>query len=84
MCQGYRASRTTRTPELPVPPSACPIHGPFPPSRASRAPAHPRAPPSPQNPPGKDVEAPFMALATTFHRNYEEKVGAFQDACRNY
>lgn len=45
---------------------------------------YPHVPPHPQNPPGKDVEAPFMALATTFHRNYEEKVGAFQDACRNY
>ncbi|GFR48252.1 hypothetical protein Agub_g10117 [Astrephomene gubernaculifera] len=35
-------------------------------------------------PPGKDIEAPFVSIATTFYRNYEEKVTAFQDACRNY
>ncbi|EFJ50518.1 rab-related GTPase [Volvox carteri f. nagariensis] len=35
-------------------------------------------------PPGKDFEAPFNSIATTFYRNYEDKVTAFQDACRNY
>ncbi|PNW88859.1 hypothetical protein CHLRE_01g047950v5 [Chlamydomonas reinhardtii] len=36
------------------------------------------------NPPGKDADAPFLSIATTFYRNYEDKVAAFQDACRNY
>ncbi|GLC43566.1 Intraflagellar transport protein 27 [Pleodorina starrii] len=35
-------------------------------------------------PPGKDYEAPFNCIAQTFYRNYEDKVAAFQDACRNY
>ncbi|GIM06376.1 hypothetical protein Vretimale_10652 [Volvox reticuliferus] len=35
-------------------------------------------------PPGKDYEAPFTCIATTFYKNYEDKVAAFQDACRNY
>ena len=37
-----------------------------------------------QLPPGASVEAPFMNIARTFYKNYEEKVTAFQDACRNY
>ncbi|PNH10380.1 Intraflagellar transport protein 27 [Tetrabaena socialis] len=35
-------------------------------------------------PPGKDVDAPFISIATTFYKNYEDKVASFQDACRNY
>jgi transport family protein 27 len=40
--------------------------------------------PPPQVPPGTDIDAPFVALAKAFHRNYEEKVAAYIDACRNY
>lgn len=35
-------------------------------------------------PPGKDVEAPFVALAKAFLKSYEEKVAAYKDACQNY
>eukprot|EP00798_Chlamydomonas_sp_ICE-L_P008272 gene8272-1541_t len=35
-------------------------------------------------PPGKDVEAPFAAIAKAFHKSYEEKISAYNDACRNY
>jgi hypothetical protein len=38
----------------------------------------------PQVPPGKDIEAPFLSIAKACHKSYEEKVNAFQDACRNY
>ena len=37
-----------------------------------------------QVPPGKDIEAGFVALAKAFHKTYEEKVAAYTDACRNY
>lgn len=37
-----------------------------------------------QVPPGKDIDAPFFALAKAFHKSYEEKLTAYQDACRNY
>ncbi|KXZ55047.1 FAP156 protein [Gonium pectorale] len=35
-------------------------------------------------PPGKDIEAPFVSIATTFYKNYEDKVATFQAACQNY
>lgn len=35
-------------------------------------------------PPGKNIDAPFVTIAKAFHKSYEEKVAAFQDACRNY
>lgn len=38
----------------------------------------------PQAPPSQNVDAPFVALAQAFQRNYEEKAVAFVDACRNF
>lgn len=35
-------------------------------------------------PPGKDYELPFVAIAKQFHKYYEETVRNYQDACRNY
>ncbi|KAG2493975.1 hypothetical protein HYH03_007902 [Edaphochlamys debaryana] len=35
-------------------------------------------------PPGKDIDAPFMNLATAFYKNYEDKTAAFQASCSSY
>ncbi|MEW5304813.1 MAG: hypothetical protein WDW36_007397 [Sanguina aurantia] len=35
-------------------------------------------------PPGKDVDLPFLSLAKSFHRAYEESVASYTDTCRNY
>ncbi|KAG1667243.1 hypothetical protein FOA52_009808 [Chlamydomonas sp. UWO 241] len=35
-------------------------------------------------PPGENVDGPFLSLARSFHRAYEDKVTAYADACRNY
>ncbi|KAJ9525659.1 hypothetical protein QJQ45_003340 [Haematococcus lacustris] len=35
-------------------------------------------------PPGSNVDAPFLAIAKACLKSYDERVTAFQDACRNY
>lgn len=35
-------------------------------------------------PPAQNVDAPFLALAQAFQRNYEERAAAFVEACRNF
>uniref|UniRef100_A0A7S0YD33 Uncharacterized protein n=1 Tax=Polytomella parva TaxID=51329 RepID=A0A7S0YD33_9CHLO len=35
-------------------------------------------------PPGEDVENPFMVIAKTLHKNYEDSVASFKTACGNY
>mmetsp|Transcript_20226 Transcript_20226/g.56366 ORF Transcript_20226/g.56366 Transcript_20226/m.56366 type:complete len:200 (+) Transcript_20226:127-726(+) len=35
-------------------------------------------------PPGLNLEAPFTAIGKAIHKNYEEKLTAYQDACQNY
>ncbi|GAX86114.1 hypothetical protein CEUSTIGMA_g13527.t1 [Chlamydomonas eustigma] len=35
-------------------------------------------------PPGDNIEGPFVSLAKSFHKSYEEKLAGYLDACRNY
>lgn len=63
--------------------SAPPPRPPGPPCRRYSA-SRPPPPCLPQAPPAQNVDAPFLALAQAFQRNYEEKATAFEEACRNF
>lgn len=62
-------------------PASPPARSPMPPVLCVSSPPPPCLP---QAPPAQNVDAPFLALAQAFQRNYEEKATAFEEACRNF